>query len=125
MTAEAPNQGHSPPAVRWRAVIEYAIDGDVRFLSHRDELRMLTRALVRSGWPLAYSHGFNPQPKLSIPLPRRTGIAAVPQLAVVELDTDCPADELFARLSAALPSAVPLIGLTFPLGAGTPHATKV
>jgi radical SAM-linked protein len=124
MTAEAARKSHSPPLVRLRAAVEYAIDGDLRFLSHHDELRMLTRALVRSSWPLAYSHGFNPQPTLSIPLPRRTGIAAVRQLAIVELTAQRPAHELFESLSSALPAAVPLVAVTVPLGSGTPHATR-
>lgn len=124
MAAETPLKGHSSPAVRLRAGVEYAIDGDVRFLSHHDELRMLTRALVRSGWPLAYSRGFNPQPTLSIPLPRRTGIAAARQLAIVELESQRPADDLFARLSSALPEGIPLTAVTYPLGRGTPHASK-
>lgn len=123
MTAETRSPSHAPPALRPRAAPEYAIEGDLRFLSHHDELRMLTRALVRSGWPLAYSQGFNPQPRLSIPLPRRTGIAAARQLAIVDLNAAMPADDLHARLAQALPAGVPLIAVTSPLTAGTPHAT--
>ena len=33
----------------------FALDGALRFLSHHDELRMLTRALRRARWPLAAS----------------------------------------------------------------------
>jgi radical SAM-linked protein len=118
---------HLPAAsrpVRLRAAVEYAIEGDLRYLSHHDELRMLTRALVRAGWPLAYSQGFNPQPRLSIPLPRRTGTAAARQLAVVELDAERPLGELRDCLVRALPANVPLVALHSPLASGTPHATR-
>ncbi len=57
-------------AGRLRAALEFALAGDLRFLAHHDELRLLTRALVRAGWPLAYSQGFNPRPRLVLPLPR-------------------------------------------------------
>lgn len=125
MTAEMHSPEHvAPPALRLRAAVEYAIEGDLRFLSHHDELRMLTRALVRSGWPLAYSQGFNPQPRLSIPLPRRTGVAAARQLAIVELEAERLPAELRERIAAALPANVPLVGLVCPLGKGTPHATR-
>ena len=123
-TAERHSASHAPaPRLRPRAAIEYAIEGDLRFLSHHDELRMLIRALVRSRWPLAYSQGFNPQPRLSIPLPRRTGIAAARQLAIVELQAERPVAELQRQLSAALPANVPLLTVISPLQAGTPHAT--
>ncbi len=46
----------------------------LRFLSHQETLNMLTRALVRAGVELKYSQGFNPHPKISIPLPRTVGI---------------------------------------------------
>jgi radical SAM-linked protein len=124
MAADAREPDLASPAVRLRAAVEYAIDGDLRFLSHQDEMRMLTRALVRSGWPLAYSRGFNPQPRLSIPLPRRTGTAAVRQLAIVELDAERTADELRERLAAALPVNVPLVDVICPLESGTPHARR-
>ncbi|MBI5866286.1 MAG: DUF2344 domain-containing protein [Planctomycetes bacterium] len=109
-TTAAPHAGPLT-ASRPRVAVEYAIEGDLRFLSHHDELRMLTRALVRSRWPLAYSRGFNPQPRLSIPLPRRTGVAADRQLAVVDLDCSRSADELQAALAAVMPPNVPLLSV--------------
>ena len=40
--------------------------GDLRFLSHRETMNVLIRALRRAGVPLHYSQGFNPQPKLAL-----------------------------------------------------------
>ncbi|NUQ48637.1 MAG: DUF2344 domain-containing protein, partial [Phycisphaerae bacterium] len=39
-----------PPraAERHRAALLLAIEGDLRFLSHRDEMRLLERALIRA-----------------------------------------------------------------------------
>jgi radical SAM-linked protein len=36
----------------------------LRFISHLDWLRMLQRAVSRAGFPMAYSQGFNPKPKI-------------------------------------------------------------
>jgi radical SAM-linked protein len=42
----------------------YKRDG-LRFISHLDWLRMIYRAIARSGIPAAYSQGFNPRPKVA------------------------------------------------------------
>lgn len=122
-------------APRLRAAIEYEIDGDLRFLSHHDEIRAMMRTLVRAGWPLAYSEGFNPQPRLSLPLPRRVGTASRSQWAIVELcETGSPAPRgesnrtpahtpraLFDALVRVAPAQIPIRGVTAPLPPGTPH----
>jgi radical SAM-linked protein len=96
-------------AAPWRVALEFAVTGDVRFLSHHDELRMLERALVRAGWPLAYSQGFNPRPRVIVPLPRSVGTAANGQLALVDLRAAGAPEELSASLAAALPADYRLV----------------
>lgn len=90
--------------------IEFAIEGDLRFISHHDTMRMLARALRRSGLPLAYSNGFNPQPKISLPLPRNVGIASAVELAVVEFCEPVEVDTVRERLSGVLPELARLMG---------------
>jgi radical SAM-linked protein len=98
----------STPGRRFRVALEYGVTGDLRFLAHHDELRMLTRALVRAAWPLAYTRGFNPRPRLTIPLPRNLGTETAGQLAQVDLATPCDAAELYPALADTMPLAAPL-----------------
>jgi radical SAM-linked protein len=109
------------PDRRSRALVIYALDGDLRFLAHHDELRMLQRALVRAAWPLAYSHGFNPRPKLTVLLPRNLGTAAAEQVARVELSEPRSGDELFDSLAAQLPADCRLRRVITPAARATPH----
>lgn len=109
------------PAGRCRAAVAYALDGDLRFLSHHDELRMFTRALVRARWPLRFSEGFNPIPRVRLPLPRPVGTASDCQWALVELKTARPTAELHERLARALPAGCRLHRTIAPAAAGTPH----
>ena len=46
---------------------------------------MFHRALVRGGVNLHYSQGFNPRPKLSLPLPRSVGVQSDEELLCVSL----------------------------------------
>lgn len=122
MKTDAPRSPAAADAApRVCAALTLAIAGDLRFLSHHNELRMLARAVVRAHWPLAYSQGFNPQPRLNIPLPRSVGVAATSQLALVELSEPRAADELAAGLRAALPEDCRLVDLICPAARATPH----
>ena len=96
----------------YRLRIDFSVDGDIRFLGHRDMLRLFARAVVRSafgGLAVRYTQGFNPHPRLSIPLPRPVGIASDAECLVLELTE--PADEqtALARLQAQVPRGIVLI----------------
>jgi radical SAM-linked protein len=55
-------------------LVKFGIYGNLRFLSHLEQMTMFQRACVRTGVPLAYTQGFNPHPIMSIPLPRSVGV---------------------------------------------------
>ena len=61
------------------------MDGDIRFVSHRDTLRLFARAATRAEVPLRYSGGFNPHPRVTIPVPRPVGVASDVERLVLEL----------------------------------------
>ncbi len=110
--AKAPHNG-SPLAANTRhaVLLTFAIDGDLRFISHRDTVRMLTRALARSGLPVAYSQGFNPRVKIALLLPRPVGLAADSDLAVVHLNEPSDPDHIASQLRAQLPEGACLLGV--------------
>lgn len=110
---------------RHPVLIETRVSGDARFLSHRDEVRMLVRAVVRAGWPLAYSQGFNPQPRLTIPMPRTVGTASDSQVAVARLCESRASDTLYATLAEQLPRGVELLRVGVPGPDRSPHPQRV
>ena len=67
------------------AVVRFDIGGLLRFLSHAETLRLFERACARAGVPVKYSQGFNPHPKLSLPLPRPVGVASGGELLVLRV----------------------------------------
>ncbi len=103
------------PGSRLAAVVHYAIRGELRYLSHHDELRMLVRALRRADWPLRFSEGFNPQPRLMLPLPRSVAMASECQIARVELAAPRAARVLYESLAAQMPPDAPLHEVLFDL----------
>ncbi|MDI9432522.1 MAG: TIGR03936 family radical SAM-associated protein [Sedimentisphaerales bacterium] len=67
------------------AAVRFGIGGLLRFLSHAETLRVFERACVRACIPVKYSQGFNPHPKLSLPLPRPVGVVSDDELLVLKL----------------------------------------
>jgi radical SAM-linked protein len=56
----------APPARVFRHRVTFEKTGDARFLSHRNTMDVLERAIRASGRPARYSEGFNPHMKLSM-----------------------------------------------------------
>lgn len=112
-------------ARRFRVAVELGLDRDLRYLSHHDELRMLARALVRARWPLAYSQGYNPLPRIVLPLPRSVGTASACQWALIDLSEPRSPTELCETLAGALPPSCTLHRVIAPAPRATPHPQRV
>ena len=109
-----------------RLSLWFSVAGDLRFLSHRDTLRMWERALARTDIPVSYSQGFNPHIRMSLPLPRSVGVAAKNELFLIRLKRYCDTHMIKNQLKKQLPSGIELrdcgyIPLKVPV---TPHQAR-
>ncbi len=75
-----------------RLRITFAKSPAMRFTGHLDLHRAWERTFRRAGLPLAYSEGFNPHPKLSLPLPRSVGVESDDELLCLWVEREPPAD---------------------------------
>jgi len=94
------------------AVIKFKVRGNLRFLSHAEMLKVFQRACVRAGIKPAYSKGFNPRPKLFLPLPRSVGLETEDDLLCLRLETSTsPFDsgQFKVKLSSQLPEGCELL----------------
>ena len=69
-------------------VAKFQIDGILRFLSHSQTLSMFQRAVIRADINPQYSQGFNPRPRISLPLPRPLGIESDDEVMVMPISID-------------------------------------
>ena len=95
-------------------VVSFRVRGNLRFLSHSEMMRLFQRACVRTGVDLAYSHGFNPHPKISLPLPRSVGIESDCELLSVRVDSAAPtfdSSNFKTRFSYQLPAGCQLLAV--------------
>jgi len=99
-------------------VITFKIWGILKFLSHAEMLRVFQRACVRAGIDVIYSQGFNPRPKISLPLPRPVGVESDNELLCIRtaldpdlLQTSNNESRIKTELSAQLPEGCELISV--------------
>ncbi len=91
---------------RW--VFTFSVTGDLRFISHRDTLRLLQRALARADLPVRFSEGYNPHPRIAIPLPRPVGVASDDEAVVIEFERLIDGQDALRRLQEQCPAGVRL-----------------
>jgi len=82
------------------------VQGDLRFVSHRDMMRIIALAATRAGLALRYTQGFNPHPQLSLACPRPVGMTAHDDMLVVVMDESVTGGELLDGLNAQAPEGM-------------------
>jgi hypothetical protein len=90
----------------------FAKGGTLALISHLDTLRMLERALRRSGLPVSFTGGFHPLPRLQLALPLPLGVEGEGEW--LDLEFTAPLDPEAARqaLEAVLPAEFRLLSAT-------------
>jgi len=104
--ADAPRRGSDLLTL----VLELDIRDLARFLSHADLQRALKRCCVRAQLNLRYSQGFNPRPKMSLPLPKSVGMASRGDVLCVRLQQqggDVPDDQIQSQMMQVLAGQLP------------------
>lgn len=96
--------------------------GDARWLSHRQVMDLLERALRASGAPVRFTEGFNPHIRLSMGPALAVGMEAVAEL----FDVDCTGPitwELVQKINQTLPEGLRVVQVE-PLAPGAPSLGK-
>ena len=99
-------------------VVKFRIGGSLRFLSHAQTLRVFQRACVRACIKIQYSQGFNPRPRLSLPLPRPVGVASDDELLCLRVRKSTSPQEhksisaqVYKSISAQVPEGCELLSV--------------
>ena len=83
--------------------LEFSIAGMLRFISHLELQHFMARLMLRAGLPVYFSQGFNPRPKISLPVPRSVGISSLDDRARIELEGEISADQAMEKIKPLLP----------------------
>ena len=79
---------------RQRVRIRFTKEDDLRWLGHRDLMRLWERLFRRAAVPLSMTEGFHPKPRINFPSALAVGIAGLDELLEVDLAEPLSADSL-------------------------------
>ncbi|MBU0672420.1 MAG: TIGR03936 family radical SAM-associated protein [Candidatus Margulisbacteria bacterium] len=92
-----------------RIQIKYTKGEEVKFISHRDLMRVFQRAIRRAELPMAYSQGFNPHMKISWGQALKVGATSEGEPATLQIDGWIKPAELMAKLNKTLPQGIAIL----------------
>jgi radical SAM-linked protein len=82
---------------------EFSISGMLRFVSHLELQNFFAKLFVRAGIPVKFSEGFNPHPRLSLPVPRNVGVGSIDDRGRIEVDAGFDTEAMLEKLRPILP----------------------
>lgn len=86
--------------------LRFSKTGRLKYISHLDINRAMSRALKRAQIPLWYTEGFNPHPYMSFSLPLSLGVESLCESVDLRIIGDITNDEIKNRLNNVLPQDI-------------------
>lgn len=89
--------------------------GPIRYISHLDLMRTMTRAIRRSGIDLWYTEGFNPHPYMTFALPLSLGMQSLCESMDIRIEGDATNEEICAALQRVMPEGISVTAVKDPV----------
>lgn len=86
--------------------IWFSKKGRVKYVSHLDIMRCMTRAVRRADIPLWYTEGFNPHPYLNFLQPMPLGVEGLNEPLDIRIEGDISNDQIMENLNRVLPVGI-------------------
>lgn len=89
--------------------LRFAKEDRLKYISHLDINRAMSRALCRAKIPLWYTEGFNPHPYMSFSLPLSLGVESLCESVDLRITGDISNKEIKDRLNFVLPVGLRIV----------------
>ena len=90
-------------------LIKWTKEGDMRYISHLDIMRLFQRAFKRTGIRLKYTEGYSPHPKMSIAQPLSLGYTSRGEYFEFETQEDLDPESFRHRMEDAMPEGIRML----------------
>ncbi|MBR3869165.1 MAG: TIGR03936 family radical SAM-associated protein [Clostridia bacterium] len=94
--------------------IWFSKQGRVKYVSHLDIMRCMTRAVRRANIPLWYTEGFNPHPYLNFLQPMPLGVEGLNEPLDIRIEDEITDADIMASLNNVLPVGIKVTRVTEP-----------
>ncbi|NQT29810.1 MAG: DUF2344 domain-containing protein [Candidatus Saganbacteria bacterium] len=92
-----------------RVKIKYSKGEEIKFISHRDLMRVFIRAIRRAELPIAFSQGFNPHMKISWGQALKLGKTSDDESATLQFEGWVKPQTVMEKLSQQLPPGIEIL----------------
>ena len=99
------------PPTKQRLRIHFTRDETLKYIGHLDMSRTWQRIMRRANLPLAYSEGFNRQPRMSFAAALPVGCTSDHEELDLVLSPACAIDDVKTQLDRALPPGMKVISI--------------
>ena len=94
----------------YKYAVGFSKTGTICYTSHLDIMRLFNRVIKRAGIKLAYSHGFNPHPKMVFAQPLSLGYTGLNEYIEIETTEDHEPGHIAEKLSELMPPGLDIKG---------------
>ena len=94
----------------YKYAVGFSKAGTICYTSHLDIMRLFNRVIKRAGIKLAYSHGFNPHPKMVFAQPLSLGYTGLNEYIEIETTEDHEPGYIAEKLSELMPPGLDIKG---------------
>ncbi len=94
----------------YKSAVGFSKTGTICYTSHLDIMRLFNRVIKRAGIKLAYSHGFNPHPKMVFAQPLSLGYTGLNEYIEIETTEDHEPGYIAEKLSELMPPGLDIKG---------------
>lgn len=84
--------------------LRFSKQGRLKYISHLDINRALSRAFKRAAIPMWYTEGYNPHPYMSFSLPLSLGVESLCEYVDIRIVGEISNDEIKKRMNTVLPA---------------------
>lgn len=84
--------------------LRFSKQGRLKYISHLDINRALSRAFKRAAIPMWYTEGYNPHPYMSFSLPLSLGVESLCEYVDIRIVGEINNDEIQKRMNTVLPA---------------------
>jgi len=92
-----------------RYCIKFSKEGNIRYISHLDLLRLFKRSFKRTGIKLQHSQGFNPHPKMSFAQPLSLGYYSIGEYLEFETAETYIDADILDKINAVMPEGIDVL----------------
>ena len=95
--------------------IWFAKEGKVKYISHLDVMRCMSRAVRRARLPLWYTEGFNPHPYMMFALPLSLGFSSQCESMDIRIEGEMTDADIAGRMRDVMPEGLRLLSVREPV----------